>query len=710
MGSSVKETVNSRFEAKIKDWKGKLVDLSRRNKLLFFTPSRSSSLQIKEPSLIEIFNRLVIDEGSWKFFIPPQEEKTASSITLRKPEELLCTARESIPNVLMNMYRRSRSDFEERGVRILYVTFGMVNWREKEQSDECASPLILLPVELRRKSAAEPFELLPVEGDAILNPALRVRLSNDFNIELPESEDWENEGIGDYFERVNSSVLKQQGWTLLPDCWISLFSFYKLPIYEDLNKNEKKIKLHPVVLTLAGEEVKDIANENLVDAKTLDASVNPRQNYLILDADSSQLACIETIKKGTNLIIQGPPGTGKSQTIVNLIAEFVSRGKKVLFVSEKIAALEVVYKRLQDRGLGYFCLELHSHKTNKRQVIEELHRCYLEELQPKKTMSETEFRQLEDRRKLLNEYVEALHRIQEPLQLNVYQVLGKLAGLKHVTFVSPGSVDSASLGPDQINLVARFASRLEQVWSIVIEGKGFPWRGCKITSYGMGIRSEFQKNITTCLETMEEVRKSGTNFASILELTSPTLIADIDWLLKTLEFLRRCPEIPSGLLTRRDLDPYEYLQSVELDASRWPFVRIAREYDRKIIEGFDLEKLIRVHSSPFRWLSFTYYKSRKQIKTIRHDHKLPKSILEDLKCVQQLKQIIDWTISFNKHLGDYPQTKKLLEIVEMGASAAPDLAPLKQKTEVFKKSLTELESQFEPGYPQFDGFFYVIYL
>src|SRR5258708_27171233 len=77
---------------------------------------------------------------------------------------------------------------------------------------------------------------------------------------------------------------------------------------------------------------------------------------------------------GKNLVIQGPPGTGKSQTITNIIAGAVQRGKRVLFIAEKMAALEVVHQRLVERKLAPICLELHSRKSSKQQVLEQIKR------------------------------------------------------------------------------------------------------------------------------------------------------------------------------------------------------------------------------------------------------------------------------------------------------------------------------------------------
>jgi len=687
-----------KLDAHIEEWMRELVDLSRRNRLLFFTPTRSSSLQLVEPSPTEVFQRLVIEEKPWIFFIPREEEQATPP---RKPDELVCTAQAPIENIIKNLHRRSRTDFEERGVRILHLTFGMLQWKEMERGDTVRSPLILIPVELKRRSATAPFELNPVEEDAILNPALRVRLWKDFQVELPDlPDDWESEGIEGYLARVDGAV-QSQGWSVSYECWVGLFSFYKLPIYEDLNRHRTILRQHPIIRALAG--LGRITRGELPEVKKLDTTVKPSQSYLVLDADSSQLACIESIKKGNNLVIHGPPGTGKSQTIVNLIAECIAVGKTVLFVSEKMAALEVVYKRIRDRGLGHFCLELHSHKANKRLVVEELYKCYRERLEPKTTMAELEFQRLEERRRRLNEYVEALHRIQEPLRLTAYQVLGDLAELRSFLFVSPANLNPANLTPEQLDVAVQLARRLGQIWMVVVEGDRFPWRGCKADSYGMGIRTIFQEYINACSVALHEVQESGAKFAANLGLPPPASVNEAYWLLEIEELLRQSPAVPGVLLTKRDQDPFECLRSVETCDEKWPFIRITHEYDKRIIEEFDLDRLIKVYSSHFRWLHPIFFKSKKQIKHIRRGGKLPTDISRDLKLALELRKAIEWAASFHQHFRDRTIPRQIIEIAQSNKGVMPDPAMLKNASEGLQQAFTTLESQFEPGYPQLDG-------
>src|SRR3990172_4860024 len=201
----------NRVAQRIEDWKRRLVDLSRRNRLLFFARTRGTTLKIVEPSPNDVFGRLVHEEKPWQFFIPPEKEpeieqeqgvpvqqgivgveneagvqENRTELTWdkvkagRKPNELLADLREgsSLRKILRNLHRRSRSDFEERGVRILYLTFGILNWREVEQSEIVRSPILMVPVELKRESINDPFQLCPVDEEIVLNPALEVKLAS----------------------------------------------------------------------------------------------------------------------------------------------------------------------------------------------------------------------------------------------------------------------------------------------------------------------------------------------------------------------------------------------------------------------------------------------------------------------------------------------------------------------------------------------------
>ena len=289
----------------------------------------------------------------------------------------------AIQKTLRNLYRKSKTDYEERGLNTLFLVCGLLEWHETDRTEPVRSPLLLVPVRMDRTEALAPFSVVLAEGEIALNPALRVKMWNDFHFTLPEAPDsWDTNGATAYLKKVQSRA-RSKKWSVSHECWLCTLSYHKLVIYEDLDKHTDAVSEHFVTRAVAGTDVSgDLGNSSAVDPSSLDDKVHPSDSFLILDADSSQLSCVEAVKQGRSLVIQGPPGTGKSQTIANIIAESIAQGKKTLFVSEKMAALEVVLKRLTAAKLDHYCLELHSHRANKRDVVAELDRCYREAQRP----------------------------------------------------------------------------------------------------------------------------------------------------------------------------------------------------------------------------------------------------------------------------------------------------------------------------------------
>ena len=369
------QTNTSPSMRRVEDWKSRLIDLTRRNNLLYFRATRRGNLPINKPDVETIFKELVIKKKHLEFWLPPEEETLADEAQgktqlakVTPPEE----PKKPLPNQLVsenqkradlertlkNLQRRSLLDYRERGVRILYAAFGRLNWIDSETKETVHSPLVLVPLELTRETIRKPFEISvpPVEEEAIVNPALQVKLKTDFKINLPiEPEDWETISLSDYFAAVTEAV-KQMGWTVESTVDLGLFSFHKLVIYKDLESNADLVTQHPIIRAIVGIKDEKLVLDQLPEEKDVDKIELPEKTYQVLDADSSQRVSIEYALRGQSFVMQGPPGTGKSQTIANIIAESIAHGKSVLFVSDKMAALEVVYKRLSEVGLAHFCL------------------------------------------------------------------------------------------------------------------------------------------------------------------------------------------------------------------------------------------------------------------------------------------------------------------------------------------------------------------
>ena len=573
-----------RTRKRIDEWKRKLVDLSRRNRLLHFRPARGSTLRVIEPTPSEVFRRLVIQEKSWKVHLPPEaaEEGTefpnpqlplaqdiATSAPLRltpplqTPTEIVCTPQpgQAIRTVLRNIYRRSRSDFDERGVRILHFAFGFFDWKETPQSEAVRSPLLLLPVQISRASAREPYVVSASEEEIVLNPALDVKLANDFNIQVPRLPDeLDDFNLAAYVAELESRV-RSLGWSTSLECWLGLFSFHKLVMYKDLEAHGDLVRGHPIVRALCEDaEVGDPNDGRIPEPRRLDELLEPKDSYLVLDADSSQLACIEAVKRGANLILQGPPGTGKSQTIANIVAESIAAGRSVLFMSEKMAALEVVHKRLVEANLGQYCLELHSQKANKKKVIDELYRCFKTSEQPKQGMTELEFQKIANRRGQLNGYVTALHQVRQPLMQSAHNGLGELAVLEPYPLLSSGSFPAESLTPGLLDCADQLAHRLSRVWHITREGSHFPWYGCIIDLFTIDMRTTLLTLISRTQAKLRVIAADSKQIAANVECPTPTTVDDVNWLIRLGDLLGQSPRIEEHWL----LSPH--LPSVERTA------------------------------------------------------------------------------------------------------------------------------------------------
>ena len=304
---------------------------------------------------------------------------------------------------LLRTYYDARSSELEQGVNTLYLALGFLKWYEDDTTPKARyAPLVLVPVTLSRKNARTQFSIAWNEDEVSTNLSLQAKLKADFGLELPElvteavtgaaagasdrAADSDGE-VGearsfrpsDYFAKVRDLLRHVKRWEVCADdAVLSFFSFSKFLMYRDLDPGPPgrtaALDEHPLLGALMGAGGFAPAAPVLEDGQSLDDVVSPRDMVHVTLADTSQASAVEAVRRGQNLVIQGPPGTGKSQTITNLIAAAVKEGKTVLFVAEKMAALEVVKRRLSNAGLGDMCLELHSHKARKKRVLDDLQR------------------------------------------------------------------------------------------------------------------------------------------------------------------------------------------------------------------------------------------------------------------------------------------------------------------------------------------------
>lgn len=430
----------------------KLLDLTMRNQLLNFRP-RTRVIKVVDEISTEVYEILVLKEKSMEFKAKKEklnldkefQEKELVELSEKESDilwELPSPSKEvadkhqdrylqtnlnskDLQKRLFRIHQQAKTVLDEQGYNVLYLALGMLEWCESKNAiAPRLAPLILIPVELRRTKVKRAFKLEWTNDDIITNISLKAKLEEQ-GVEIPDfSMPDTKEGIFDYFKSVEKSISSKKKWKLRHEIYLGFFSFTKFVMYQDLDPSkwhDSNFVNNPIINSIFNPSEEN--NFNLFNENDVDIKIPSKKTFTVLDADSSQIAAIEDAKSKKNLVVEGPPGTGKSQTIVNLIAELIAMNKTVLFVSEKMAALEVVKNRMDKIGLGDYCLELHSRKSNKKMVLNELERT-LSSTKNNFKISEDEYDVLDDLKCDLNLKMELIHENINKTGFSPFQLFG----------------------------------------------------------------------------------------------------------------------------------------------------------------------------------------------------------------------------------------------------------------------------------------------
>jgi len=410
-------------QAAVDTWVKQMVDLSGGNRLLFYRELKRGTLNItpgngvySEPIIIalctggEVKSVELLEPIGTDYLTPGDRERAELRYNERQKD---------IARRLTAVRSKGTENLEERGINTQYLADGALTWDNEDGQAIPNAPILLTPIELEQRTAgAQNFVLRPLDQPEI-NPTLLLYLSERQGIQLNAEDILEsatNEaGVLDrfaVFERILHECEAMPNVDLVASVVIGNFSYSKLPMVQDLKENVELLASNNLVAAIAGvsEAVSSLRSEfpSEIDPAMPD-STDPREDFLVLDADSSQHVAINRCLRGESLVIQGPPGTGKSQTIANLIAALTANGKHVLFVAEKGAAIEAVRKNLVRVGLGDVMMDLHGKAVTKSQVAKML-QVALGSLATVKAPDVTAtIQDLERTRERLGAYRDALH-------------------------------------------------------------------------------------------------------------------------------------------------------------------------------------------------------------------------------------------------------------------------------------------------------------
>jgi very-short-patch-repair endonuclease len=568
------------LESKLEKARTELLDLSARNRLLNIPRSAKSAkiLEIVDENSREIF-RLLVREQKPFTFVPGKsasgkaiaEDESDEIADLVQPEDdgiddrgvanrhadTRLQTRLTPPGLqkrLLDLYFDAQTLEEEQGVNILFLALGTLKWIDPNNAANIRyAPLILVPVSLERGNAAEKFKLRWRLEDVAPNLSLEAYLARVHGLKLPTFEAGDDFDTTAYAASVADAISAKPGWAVMEDdIVLGFFSFAKFLMYRDLDPDVwpagSKLTDHGLVRPLVSEGFAD-EEPLLPEDAFVDAHISPAEMVHIVDCDSSQTLAVHEARRGRNLVIQGPPGTGKSQTIANIIASAVADGKTVLFVAEKMAALEVVKRRLDNTGVGDACLELHSNKANKRAVLEDLRRTWElgaprgDDLKPLNA-------RLVDARDKLTTHAVQLHLPLGRAGFTPYGVIGHLTRLKQAGYppndiALDGAADwSAEDLRERIELLQELADRVIDI--------GLPashvWRGIELESALPPDVDRLVLRIEALCRDLDALRDEGGDIAALLETDAPATLDGFHAFQKLAHRLAEAPDLePSAL-------------------------------------------------------------------------------------------------------------------------------------------------------------------
>ncbi len=436
------ETESQVGKDRLERWRQKLLDLSLRNRLLnvrdnqFVIPLICEDITKLEDTLagndslkVQSLEAAVGEEAYSKLPIDP--DATADQVLegynkkLDSKQLYALTTDKEFQKRQLKIYRQTHADMEDGGVNTLYLTIGYLKWNDPSYKGKFyIAPLILMPLRMVRKTLREGIFITKSDEETIINVTLLELLKQMFRMTIdgldPLPTDESGVDVAAILDKFREAIKVMDGWEVLDIAKVGQFSFGKFIMWNDMTARADELRQNKIVDHLVkGGGLFDDGVE-VFPVNEIYKHLDLMHLYCPMNADSSQMAAVLYSELGKSFVLHGPPGTGKSQTITNIIAHNLAIGRRVLFVSEKKAALDVVHRRLTKVGLKPFCLELHSNKAGKKEVLAQFaETLQVAEQKPSSTWDKL-VTDLSNTRNALNDYVQQLHK-PYPNGLTAYQ-------------------------------------------------------------------------------------------------------------------------------------------------------------------------------------------------------------------------------------------------------------------------------------------------
>ena len=576
-------------------WERRLLDLGMRNTLINLRMTKTQ-LPILTNSLDALEDALA-DGGDFSILPRPAEwhmdelsfeilDKLGSAEVIKAEFEnkrLRSVFTEAeLSKVIKGLYRTAKAALEENGANTLYLALGLLRWFETERSTKARyAPIILIPIEMVRKSAAQGYVIRLRDDEPQMNITLLEKIKQDHGVAVngvdPLPADEHGIDIRRVLTIVRKAVMEQPRWDVLETASIGIFSFSQFVMWNDIRNRTDDLVRNKIVRSL-------IEGKLCWETQALQIGERVSENNVLLPmpADASQLYAIQAACSGESFVLHGPPGTGKSQTITSLIANALAAGKSVLFVAEKMAALEVVQKRLESIGIGPFCLELHSNKSRKKAVLEQLRQA----TEVTKLRSAGEFtakaEQLAAMRAELDEYTQQLLR-GLPCGADLYTLINEYEQYKNAPDIA--AFDRAFL-KTLTKQVLEQQQLIAERMIVAAREAGHPHRhplqavGC--TQYTQNLRSSLRAIVEAYRKQIEAVRGNVYDLAECLGEKQPENFAAVERLSSVAAHMACWYTMPPAW--SKTAFPQMYFEEISQLAQH--SVRV-NDLERQLLESFD---------------------------------------------------------------------------------------------------------------------------
>lgn len=520
--------------------------MGKTNNLVNYRIRDERSIQITEPSADEIFTKLVIDGCGLRVMNP--------KVTVGGPDDLRSPlSRSDIDRKLERLIQQYKESFENFGYTTVFVALGFVLWKGRNSAK---APIVLIPVRLKRDDTGN--VRIFWSGDDVCVSQTLIEKMKESNVRLSPLDSIETvEDMHRCIDIIKTSIEGRSEFGISSSILIDVFDFGKSVMYNDLDTS-----MWTDISPLADKILNHSAG---IIEKSADKDI-PACTYSILNADASQMSVIMDVLDGNSVVVEGPPGTGKSQTIANIIAECMGNGKTVLFVSEKMAALNIVKKRLDDADLSKYVLELHSDNAHRKNFLREIERSMTAEVMFEPP-SEQECAKLERVRNELDDYANAISAPAGKRKLSPYQLIGMreaaYANIKRrrrspvkVDVTDPAGIDDEEWD-SLITLMRSAADILPQVAPV----KKNVWKNHKVCGFTPDREHSLLDGINSVNKKLDDVAAYAKEVCKMIGMSAPQTLREMTELSKICGNVRKF-----GGMALKDImegDPEEYMRSTE---------------------------------------------------------------------------------------------------------------------------------------------------